>query len=116
MREADRDTIDEDDVDLNVRYAEGFDRVLNRWSNVEREDETPLPTRFGQEIVQLGVEPERCLALCHCPALLLEATRRTCMLSAPPMTPHHPRTRCSWEARAPIGTMDSRHGEEVARE
>jgi len=116
MREVDRYAIDEDDIDLDVWYAKGFDRVLDRRCNVECEDEILLPTHLGEEIVQLGVESERRLALCHCPTWLLEATRRTCMFTVPSMTPHHPRTRCSWEARAPIGTMDSRHGEEVARE
>ena len=56
VRERHRNTINEDQVDLGMRHAQGFDPVLHRWRALEGMRETLLPSLARQEEVQLLVK------------------------------------------------------------
>ena len=56
MGEADRLTVDEDEVDLGVRYAGRLDHVLDRLVRPELVRRMVMPlTSGGEEVVELGV-------------------------------------------------------------
>ena len=56
--EANRAAVDEDEIDLGVRHAERFDRVLDRGRSRDLTRDRALPLIGRQVVVELFVEPE----------------------------------------------------------
>src|SRR5262249_48599095 len=56
--EVHRLTVEQHQVNLDVRYAQSLDRVLHRGTPEERMLERDAPSARGQKVIELGVKAE----------------------------------------------------------
>ena len=62
VRERHRLAIDQDEINLGMRHAQGLDAVLHAGRSVERMDERPLAQLRCEEVAEFLVEAELALA------------------------------------------------------